>query len=310
MTPDPRRVLLSGASGMVGLALVRTLSANRIQSSLLVRRAASHPDELHWDPSLPNPVENLEVLEGMDAAIHLSGAYLAGHRWTTAYKREIQESRVLSTRAIVNVFRQMKQPPRTFLCASATGFYGDRGDEVLNEDSTPGTGFLADLCRAWEAEAARAAEIGVQVICLRFGVVLSPKGGALKAMLPHFRLGLGGKIASGRQWISWIAVSDMARAILHLLQPSRSPQNSAALIGPINLVSPGPVTNAEFTRSLAHALHRPAILPAPAFALRAAFGEIADETLLTSTRVLPQRLLESGFQFELPTIDAAFKSLL
>ena len=309
MTSDPRRVLLSGASGLTGLALVSALAANRIQSFLLVRGSASRPEQLHWDPSLARPVENLEALERMDAAIHLSGANLAAHRWTTAYKREIQESRILSTRALVNVFRQMKAPPRLFLSASATGIYGDHGDEVLTEDSTYGTGFIADLCKAWEAEALRATEIGVQVVHLRFGVVLSPQGGALAKMLPHFRLGLGGKLGSGRQWMSWIALPDMVRAILHLLPPN-SPQSSATLDGPFNLVAPHPVTNAEFTRSLAHALHRPAILPAPAFALRAALGQIADETLLTSTRVLPQRLLESGFQFELPTIDAALKSLL
>jgi uncharacterized protein (TIGR01777 family) len=304
MTSDPRRVLLSGASGLVGLALVRALATHRIQSFLLVRGQTKHSGELHWDPSSSHPVENLETLENIDAAIHLSGANLYAHRWTAAYKHEIRESRIATTRALVNVFRQMKKPPRTFLCASATGIYGDRGDEVLSEDSPSGTGFIADVCRDWEAEAARAAEIGVQVTHLRFGPVLTPDGGALKAMLPFFRLGLGGKIASGRQWLSWIASSDMVRSILHLLQ------NPAAVHGPVNLVTPHPVTNAEFTRSLAHQLHRPAILPVPAFALRAAFGEIADDTLLTSTRVVPQRLLQSGFKFELPSIDAALAALL
>ncbi len=316
MTPAPHRVLLSGASGLVGLALVRALADHRIPTLQLVRGTPAQPGQVQWDPNLPQPVHNLAALETPDAAdytavspapeaaIHLSGANLAGHRWNAAYKREIFESRVHSTRALVNVFRQMHKPPSLLLCASATGIYGDRKDEILNEDSTCGQGFLADLCRAWEAEAARAEQIGIRVVYLRFGAVLTPQGGALAKMLPIFRLGLGGPLGSGRQWMSWIALSDVIRAILFLLE------QETTLSGPVNLVTPNPVTSAEFARTLGRALHRPAILPAPAFALRAIFGEMADATLLASTRALPHRLVQAGFNFELPTLDAALPSLI
>lgn len=253
---------------------------------------------------MPDATAYSAVSPSPEAAIHLSGANLASHRWTPAYKSEILESRVRSTRALVNVFRQMHKPPRLLLCASATGIYGHRNDEILTEDSPTGEGFLADVCRAWEAEAARAEQIGIRVLHLRFGVVLAQQGGALAKMLPIFRLGLGGPIGSGHQWISWIALNDLVRAILFLLEQDQTTN------GPINVIAPNPVTNAEFTRALGRALHRPAILPSPAFALRTFFGEMAQETLLASTRSVPQRLLHLGFHFELPTIDAALNSLL
>jgi uncharacterized protein (TIGR01777 family) len=197
----------------------------------------------------------------------------------------------------------LKQPPATLLCASATGIYGERGDEILDEESPPGEGFIADTCRAWEAEASAASEAGIRVVHLRFGVVLAAEGGALGRMLPVFRLGLGGNLGSGRQWMSWIALNDAVRAIFYIL-------DAGALRGPLNIIAPNPVTNAEFTRALGRSLHRPAMIPVPRFALRLAFGEMADEVLLASTRAVPDRLLQAGFTFELPNLDSALKAIL
>jgi hypothetical protein len=303
MIPSPRKILFSGASGMIGTALIRAADAEQIQIIQLIRRKPANLREISWNPQVDKPVEDLASLEGMDAAIHLAGANLSSHRWTSAYKREIAESRVAATRALVKVLKALKQPPATLLCASATGIYGNRGSEVLTEESEPGQGFLADTCRAWEAEADVASEIGIRVVHLRFGVVLTAEGGALREMLPVFRLGLGGTLGNGKQWMSWITLSDLVRAVFYLL-------DSAAIDGPINLAAPNPVTNAEFTRALGHALHRPTMIPAPAFALRVAFGEMANEALLASTRVVPERLSRSGFVFELPDIGSALKAIL
>jgi len=225
---------------------------------------------------------------------------VAAHRWTAAYKKEIVESRVRTTQALARLLSQLKHPPRAFLCASATGIYGNRGEELLTESSPAGTGFLAETCVAWEAATLPAT--GIRVAPVRFGVVLSPDGGALAKMLPLFRIGAGGRLGSGKQWMSWISLPDLISAIFHLLR--------AEINGPINFVAPTPVTNAEFTHTLAAALHRPAIVPAPAFALRLALGEMADEALLASQRVLPEKLIQSGFRFEHPDLAAAFAVLL
>jgi hypothetical protein len=305
MTDRPPKILFSGASGLIGANLVRTLAGKRIQTFQLVRKAIDGPKagQVVWDPAADRPVADVRQLEGMDAAIHLSGANLSSHRWTESYKREMVSSRVDTTRALVRIFGAMKQPPKTFLCASANGIYGNRGEELLTEASAPGRGFLADTCVAWEASADSAKEIGARVVHLRFGVVLSPEGGALKRMLPIFRLGAGGRLGSGRQWMSWISLPDLLRAIAHILE-------TETLAGPVNLVAPKPVTNAEFTRSLGRAVHRPAVLPVPAFALRLAIGEMADEALLASARVVPERLLKSGFRFEHPDITTALRAVL
>jgi hypothetical protein len=301
--PSQNPILVSGGSGLIGTTLLRSFSADRIQAIRLVREKPDRPDAIQWSSSAAEPVDDLSRLENAGAAIHLSGASLSSHRWTASYKWEIVESRVQTTRALVNLLKKLKNPPRSLLCASAVGIYGDRGDEVLTEKSAPGQGFLADTCRAWEAEADRAKEAGLRVVHLRFGVVLSSDGGALKQMLTVFRAGLGGRLGSGRQWMSWIALSDLVRAILHILRTD-------ALEGPVNLVAPIPVTNQEFTHALGHALRRPAVLPVPSFALQAAFGEMADAALLASTRAIPERLAASGFHFELPEINAALRSIL
>ncbi len=247
-------------------------------------------EELTWNPGTNPAVADTALLEGFSAAVHLSGASLAARRWTAAYRRELTASRVDSTRALATLLAGLRRPPRVMLVASAVGIYGDRGDELLDEASTPGKGFLAGVCAQWEAAARPAVEAGIRVVHLRFGVVLGPGRGALAQMLPVFWLGLGGKLGSGRQWMSWISLADAIDAIVFALQ-------TPELAGPVNLTAPAPVTNAEFTRALARQLRRPAILPAPAFALRLAFGEMADEVLLASVRAVPTKLLAAGFRF-------------
>jgi hypothetical protein len=239
--------------------------------------------------------------EGLEAAVHLGGVNLSERRWTPAYKREIETSRVESTRALAEVLAGLKRPPKTLLVASATGFYGDRGDEILDEASSAGTGFLPEICAKWEAASEAAAEAGIRVVHLRLGVVLG-RDGALKKMLPIFRLGLGGQLGSGQQWMSWISLEDAVRAMLFAIK-------TETLRGPVNVVAPNPVTNAEFTRALGRALHRPAVMPVPAPALKLMFGEMADEALLASTRAVPGKLMGAGFRFEEPTVDEALASV-
>ncbi len=301
--PSTSPVLMSGASGMIGASLRAALEVETFPVLQLVREAPSRPNQLRWNPAATPAVENLHPLEGLAAAIHLSGANLSGHRWTAAYKRELVGTRIDSTRNLVQTLLSLSNPPPVLLVASAIGFYGDRGDALLDERSSPGNGFLADLCRQWEQASQPAIDAGIRVVHLRFGVVLGRQGGALAKMLPLFRLGLGGPLGSGRQWMSWISLNDLVVAALFAL---RSP----SLSGPLNLTAPHPVTNAEFTRALAHAVHRPAILPAPAFALRLAMGEMADAALLSSARVYPAKLVDAGFPFAHPTLDLALAAAL
>lgn len=308
------RILISGASGLIGSSLVRAFSTRKIPVCRLVRdRQPTSEQEISWSPQSATPVADPSQLEGFDVVIHLSGANVAAHRWTSAYKHEIVTSRVQTTQALAQLLRGLKDPPRLFLCASATGIYGARGDEILTESSSPGSGFLAETCMAWEAAAQPTTALpvnftGIRVAHLRFGVVLSPEGGALAKMLPFFRLGLGGRIGSGQQYISWISLPDALSAIFHIIDFHTI--HNSQLSGPINLVAPIPVTNADFTRTLAHVVHRPAILPAPAFALRLALGEMANEALLASARVIPARLAESGFRFQHAQLALALQALL
>src|SRR5215813_8770888 len=298
------RVLISGASGLIGTALVRAFTANQISVVRLVRkRKENGQQEICWSPFTSPAIATLSELENFDAVIHLSGANVAAHRWTDAYKKEIVESRVRTTKTLAELLAGLKNPPRTFLCASAIGIYGNREDEVLTEASAPGTGFLAETCVAWESAAQAAKNAGIRTVHLRFGVVLSAEGGALTKMLPLFRLGLGGRLGSGQQWISWISLPDLVSAVSYLISTSQ-------IAGPMNMVSPNPVTNAEFTQTLARAVHRPAMFPAPAFALRAVLGEMADETLFASARVVPAQLTQGGFQFNHAQLGPALESLL
>lgn len=300
------RILFSGASGMLGTALRRALASSPISSLetlQLVRRQPAASTEVEWHPESLRAFAQTDSLENLAAAIHLSGANVAARRWTAAYKREIVESRVHSTRALAEMLARLNQPPRVLLVASGTGIYGNRGDEVLDESSAVGAGFLADLCRAWEDAARPALDAGIRVVHLRCGLVLGGGAGALGKMLPIFRLGLGGRLGNGRQWMSWVALADVIGAMQFALEKD-------ALVGPINIVAPNPVTNAEFARALGHAVHRPAVLPAPAFALRLAFGEMADEALLAGQRVVPKQLLDAGFAFQYPKIEDALRAAL
>ncbi len=288
---------------MLGTALRQALAARDAGVLQLVRHDTVAPGQLQWNPAVSPAIADPAPLESPAAAIHLSGASVAAHRWTAAWKREMSTSRVESTRALATTLAGLRQPPKTLLVASAIGFYGNRGDELLDERSSPGRGFLADLCREWEAAAQPAVEAGIRVVHLRFGVVLGPGPGALAKMLPIFRLGLGGRLGSGQQWMSWISVADAVAAILFAL-------DTPTLAGPVNLTAPYPVTNAEFTRALGKALRRPAILPAPAFALRLALGAMAHEALLSSAKAVPAKLIEAAFQFTHPTVDRALAAAL
>jgi hypothetical protein len=303
MSSISRKILVSGGSGLLGTALRQALTARDAEVLQLVRRQPVSVGELKWDPDASLPVADPERMEGLRVAIHLSGSSVAGRRWTPAYKREIRQSRVDSTRALATVLAQLRQPPEAFLVASACGIYGDRKDEILDEQSSPGKGFLAEVCQEWEAAARTAEEAGIRVVHLRFGVVLTPRGGALGRMLPLFRLALGGRLGTGNQWMSWISLTDAVAATLFAL-------DTTVLAGPLNLTAPEPVTNAQFTRALARAVHRPAILPAPAIALRLFLSEMANEALLASERVLPARLISAGFQFSHPSLDDALAALL
>ena len=295
------KVLISGSTGLIGSALSRALSEQGHTPVPLLRARPGAPDGcVMWDPAAG--VIDEAALEGVDAVVHLAGESVAG-RWTRAKKGAIRESRVLGTRLLAQAVCAAAAPPRAFVSASAIGCYGERGDAWLDEDSAPGDGFLAEVCQEWEAESLRAADAGARVVNLRFGMALSGSGGALAAMLPVFRLGLGGPIGDGRQYVSWIALEDAVRAILFAL-------TNDALEGPVNVVAPNPVANRDFTRTLARTLRRPALFPLPAFAARAVLGEMADALLLASARVRPARLVEAGFVFERPELEDALCAAL
>ncbi len=292
-------VALSGASGLVGSSLARVLTQRGHRMSRLVRRAPlPSTDEIQFG-SEQGRLEPSEM-EGVDAVVHLAGENVAAGRWTAERKRRIRDSRVLGTRLVAETLSKMQRPPRVLVNASAIGFYGDRGDEQLTESSEPGEGFLPQVCLAWEAATAAAERSGVRVVKLRIGVVLSTAGGALAKMLPTFKLGLGGRIGDGRQYVSWVTLHDLVRIILFSL-------GSDELEGPVNAVGPHPVRNDEFTRVLARVLHRPALVPLPASFVRTAFGEMGRELLLASTRVLPRRLEQAGFAFEHETLHDALR---
>ena len=301
---DAQNVLLSGSSGMLGTAIGEALAQRGAKVLRLVRREAHGPGEVRWNPadrSIADPAR----LEGMYAAVHLSGANAAKQRWTAEYKREMTESRIRSTQLLAETLAKLQHRPQVLAVASAVGFYGDRDSELLDEDSVAGPGFFPELCMAWEAASRAAEEAGIRVAHLRFGMVLGPHGGALARLTPIFRLGLGGRLGNGKQWVSWIHEADAASATLFALENS-------GLAGSVNVTAPEPVTNGEFTQALGRTVHRPAILPVPAFGLRLIFGEMADEALLASTRVVPKRLLDAGFQFTYPSLkqalDASFQN--
>jgi uncharacterized protein (TIGR01777 family) len=295
------KIVVTGASGLVGSRLVPSLEAKGHEVLRLVRNAPAGPREVRWDPS--KGTIDAAALEGVDAAVHLAGENLAEGRWTEEKKRRIRESRVKGTKLISETLAGLARKPEVLVSASAVGFYGSRGAEVLTEESAPGDDFLADVCREWERATAAAEGAGIRVVHTRFGVILSGEGGALKKMLFPFRMGVGGKLGSGRQYVSWVAIDDAVGAIEYALE-------NKSLRGPVNVVAPQPVTNYEFTKALGGALSRPTIFPVPVFALRLLFGEMADATLLASQRADPSRLKESGFVFKHPDITGALRHVL
>lgn len=288
------RIAVTGSTGLIGTALVARLRAAGHTVVRLVRRPTRGADEVSWDPR--RGTLDLDGLAGVEAAVHLAGAGAGDHRWTEAYKRTIRDSRVLGTRTLVRALTALDPPPRVLVSGSAVGYYGDRGDEVLTEDSVGGEGFLADVVRAWEAETRPAADAGIRVACARTGLVMAREGGAFDRLLRLARLGLGGPLGSGRQWWPWITLDDEVAALEFLLSSEAS--------GPVNLSAPHPERNADIARALGHALHRPAVAPAPGFALRIVLGEFAAE-VLASQRMVPRRLLGAGFPFTYPDLDGA-----
>jgi uncharacterized protein (TIGR01777 family) len=301
MSVSAMKILVSGSHGLVGSALMELLKNDGHDLFALVRRAPRSESEVEWYPDRGSLA--LSRLEQMNVVVHLGGESIAAGRWTEEKKQRIRDSRVKGTKLLSEALANLKAPPQTFMCASAIGFYGDRGNEVLTEESGPGNDFLASVCAEWEQATAAAAEKGIRVVNARFGFILSADGGGLAKMLTPFRLGVGGRVGSGKQWISWIALDDVVDAIKFAIRNN-------ALRGPINFVAPNPVTNAEFTKTLGRVLNRPTLFPIPAFGVRLAFGEMADGLLLSSQRVEPSRLKDAGNQFRYPDLGGALVQVL
>ncbi|MDE2485066.1 MAG: TIGR01777 family oxidoreductase [candidate division NC10 bacterium] len=296
------RILVTGSTGFIGSALGPFLAAGGHRVTRLVRTLPRRgKGEVQWGPE--TGFVDTARLEGLDGVVHLAGENIATGRWTAEKKAMIRDSRVDGTRLLCDSLTRLKQPPKVLVCASAIGYYGDRGDELLTEESASGTGFLAGVCREWEAASKPAEQKGIRVVHLRFGMVLSPSGGAMAKLLPPFKKGLGGVLGTGRQYVSWIALDDLLGVIAHVL-------TTEMLQDPVNAVAPNPVTNREFTRTLGRLLGRFTLLPMPAPAARLAFGEMADEVLLASQRVQPTRLLATGYCFRYPDLDGALRHLL
>lgn len=301
------RILVSGSTGFLGTALVDTLQGHGHSMARLVRpgtaqknMAGAHEQAVPWDPVAGQFDE--AGAEGAEALIHLAGASIAGGRWSASRKELLRTSRIAATRHLIGSLAKLRRSPRVIVAASAIGYYGNRGDETLTEASAPGNDFLAGLCREWEAETARGAEFGARVVNLRFGIILAAHGGALPRMALPFKLGAGGRLGDGRQWMSWLTLQETVSIIQFALA-------NPGLSGPVNAVSPNPVRNAEFTAVLAKTLRRPALFPAPAFALRLALGEMADALLLVSQRVMPSKLADSGYKFLQPGLTGALAEL-
>jgi uncharacterized protein (TIGR01777 family) len=297
------RILVSGVSGPIGAALLPSLRAGGCAVVRLVREAATggaqNDTQIPWDPAQPiSP----ETVSGFDAVIHLAGESIIG-RWTAVKKEKIRESRIAGTSNLAEALAHASVKPRVFISSSAIGYYGDRGDEILKEESPAGTGFLPEVCREWEVATEAAAEAGIRTVQIRTGIVLSTAGGALAKMLTPFKLGLGGIVGSGLQWMSWIDVRDMVGAIQHIVKTDQ-------LRGPVNLVAPTPVRNAEFTKTLASVLSRPAFFPVPAFVVKLVFGEMGETVLLGSQRVEPRQLVASGYPFQFRDLQGSLKAML
>jgi uncharacterized protein (TIGR01777 family) len=294
-------VAVTGSGGLIGRALVRRLQEGGHRVRRVVRSGGEGPDAVRWDPMVGTI--DASALAGVDAVVNLGGEGIGDHRWTEAQKRRIRDSRVTGTTVLAEAMAALEPRPSVLLNASAVGYYGDRGDEVLTEASGPGTGFLSEVVQAWEGATRPAAAAGIRTACFRTGIVLAADGGALAKQLPLFRFGLGGRLGSGTQWLPWIALEDEVGAIVHLL--------TADVEGPVNLAAPDPVTNATFTEVLGRVLGRPSFLAVPAFGPRLLLGrELADELLFSSARMVPEKLRASGYQFALPELEGALRSVL
>ena len=294
-------ILLTGSTGLIGSELGSYLSGNRHHVIRLVRRPAARTDEISWDPA--SGTLDVQAIEGLDAVVHLAGENIASGRWTARKKRRIWDSRIQGTQLLARSLSSLFDPPKVLVSISAIGYYGDRGEEQLAEGSEPGTGFLPELCREWEAATQPAVIRGIRVVTPRVGMVLSAKGGALSRMLPLFRAGIGARIGNGRQYMSWIAIDDLVGVINHAIF-------NESLRGPVNAVSPNAVTNWEFSQALGRVFSRPVRFSAPSAALRILFGKMGDEVLLSSARVIPARLAQSGFRFQFTELEPALRHIL
>ena len=295
------KVLVTGASGLIGTVLRKSFAAKGWEMLSATRHQPKSENEVQW--SIEEGFTDLSKLEGVDAVVHLAGESVNGLRWTDEKKKAIRDSRVLGTRNLVAALGKLKDRPKVLVSSSAIGFYGERGDEEITESSASGVGFLADVSKEWESEARRAEDAGIRTVLLRTGIVLSKDGGALGTMLLPFKLGVGGVVGSGKQWMSWISLDDHVRAIEFVIEHD-------SIRGAVNSASPHPVTNEEFTKVMGDVLYRPTFLPLPEFVVSMALGEMGDELLLTSTKIVPKRLEDAGFKFEYPELKAALEHAL
>lgn len=295
------RIIVSGSHGLVGSALIKALETAGHEIYRLVRHAPNSESEIEWSPDRYSIA--ISRIEGFDAVYHLAGESIASGRWNEEKKRKIRESRTKGTKLLADAVANLSQPPKTLISASAIGYYGDRGDELLTETSPPGNDFLADVCVEWEKATEHARAKGVRVVNTRFGIILDKDGGALAKMLTPFRMGIGGRIGDGKQWMSWIALEDVIGALQFVLK-------NESLNQPVNFVAPNPVTNAEFTKTLGNVLSRPTVFPIPEFGVRLAFGEMADALLLSSQRVEPRSLKQAEYEFRYSDLESALRAIL
>ena len=298
---DDMKALITGASGLIGTELQKALREKGWELLLASRSEPKDDRHIKWTVEEGFRDEDLDRLEGLDAVIHLAGENVAGLRWTDEKKKAIRDSRVHGTRTLIDAFTKLKNRPKAFIAGSAIGFYGNRGDDEMTEASPAGEGFFPEVCRDWEAESRRAEDLGIRTVLLRTGIVLSKDGGALGTMLLPFKMGVGGVVGSGKQWMSWISLEDQIRAMLFVLE-------NESIRGAVNLTSPNPATNEQFTKTLGEVLYRPTFLPLPEFAVGMIFGEMGDALLLDSTKVLPKRLEDAGFEFKFPELKPAIEA--
>lgn len=294
------RILITGASGLIGKALQESFKEKGYDMLLATRSEPKDEQHIQWNADTGFADEDLGRLEGLDAVIHLAGEGIAGLRWTDEKKKAIRDSRVFGTRTMIEAYARIEKKPKVFISGSAIGFYGDRGDDEMTEASGVGTTFLADVCKEWEAESRRAEDLGIRTVLLRTGIVLSKDGGALATMLTPFKLGVGGVVGSGKQWMSWISLDDVVGIVNYALENEN-------VRGAVNLASPNPVTNEEFTKTLGGVLYRPTFLPLPEFAVNLVFGEMGDALLIDSTKVIPKRMKDAGYEFKYTDLKAALE---